>query len=336
MKKNQLPSVSFVTCTFNSDKILEECLSSIDKLDYPKNLIEKIIVDGGSKDKTLLIAKKHKCKIIKEKTGRPEAATAIGYNVVKTELIVNFPSDNVILYKKWLKDMVAPLILHDDILAVETLRYSYVKKDKSLNRYFALFGASDPVAYYLNKRDRITYFEEKWPLEAKAKDYGSYYIAEFNERNTPPLGANGFIVRTKIIQKVTDNPLKFFHTDSTLDLIKQGYTKFAFVKNSIWHKTGVDLATFFKHKIRYANIYFKDQSLRRYHLFDFKYDKVKLLRYILLSLTIVYPFVESVKGYKKIRDKAWFYHPIFCFIFVFLYGYTFIINKINIVYKDEK
>lgn len=336
MKKNLLPSVSFVICTFNSEKTLDECLLSIDKLNYPKNLIKKIIVDGGSKDKTMQIAKKYKCKIISENTRRPEAATAIGYNAVKTELIVNFPSDNVITYKNWLRDMVMPLMKHKELLAVETLRYSYIKSDKSLNRYFALFGASDPVAYYLNKRDRITYFEEKWPLEANAQDYGKYYIAEFNKRNTPPLGANGFVVRANLIKKVTSEPLKFFHTDSTLDLIMQGHTKFAFVKNSIWHKTGVDFFIFFKHKIRYAKIYFSDKALRRYHLFDFKYDKMKLFRYIILSLTIIYPLYESIKGYRRIHDFAWFYHPLFCYIFVFLYGYSFLINRLGFLNKHNE
>ena len=46
--------------TFNSEKYLEECLDSV------KNFKEIIILDGNSTDKTLLIAKKFKCKIFKQ------------------------------------------------------------------------------------------------------------------------------------------------------------------------------------------------------------------------------------------------------------------------------
>src|SRR3990167_1525284 len=135
--KQELPSISFVTCTYNSGRILKECLTSIHNLDYPKNLIEVIIGDGGSKDNTLKIAKTFSfCKIIHENTGRPEAATAIGYNHAKNTLIVNFPSDNVIRHKNWLKRMIEPFP-DNSITAVETTHYAYVKNDKLLNKYFS-------------------------------------------------------------------------------------------------------------------------------------------------------------------------------------------------------
>ena len=46
--------------TFNSSKYLNNCLNSV------KNFDEILIIDGGSKDETLSIAKKHKCKIKKQ------------------------------------------------------------------------------------------------------------------------------------------------------------------------------------------------------------------------------------------------------------------------------
>jgi glycosyltransferase involved in cell wall biosynthesis len=315
-------TVSFITCTFNSGKILEECLESIKKLDYPKELIEIIVVDGGSKDNTLESAINYNCKIVKENTRRPEAATAIGYNEAKNDIIVNFPSDNVITDDKWLKRMLKPFQENKDLVGVETLRYEYCRQDKSLNRYFALFGAADPVAYYMNKRDRITYFEKTWPLEAKADDMGDYYLVKFNKYNTPTLGANGFCVKRELILEVSGEPLKFFHIDATYDLIMKGHNQFAFVKNTIWHKTAIDFTYYLKNRLRYAGIYFKDQSLRRYHLVDFRRDKLKLFKYIIFTLTIVVPLYEAIKGYLKIRDLAWFYHPLVCLLFLFMYGYT--------------
>ncbi|MCX7219211.1 MAG: M48 family metalloprotease, partial [Burkholderiales bacterium] len=41
---------------------------------------------------------------------------------------------------------------------------------------------------------------------------------------------------------------------------------FAFVKTSIWHKTGEEFRKFVQRKVRYAGMYFEDKDLRRYHL----------------------------------------------------------------------
>lgn len=328
--ENKLPSVSFVTCTLNSQKTLKECLDSVVNLDYPKELIEVIVVDGGSKDKTLEIIKNYPfCRLVTENTGRPEAATAIGYNEAKNELLVNYPSDNVIPDTAWLKRMVAPFREDEEIAGVETLHYTHVKTDTPLNRYFSLFGMNDPVAYYLNKCDRAPYSKTGWHLKTPFKDKGDYIVTEFNQKNLPTMGANGFIIKREVAQLVTNEPLKFFHIDSCYDLVGMGYTKFAFVKTSIWHRTGEEFRKFVQRKVRYAGVYFKDKDLRRYHLYNPKNDKLKLVIFIVLSITLVEPLLQSIRGYAKIRDPAWFLHPILCFITVVLYFYATVINKLR-------
>ena len=53
MKKvANLPKVSIVFSNFNGGKEPLECLTSINKLNYPKNKIEIIVIDNGSKDKS--------------------------------------------------------------------------------------------------------------------------------------------------------------------------------------------------------------------------------------------------------------------------------------------
>lgn len=331
--KQELPSVSFVTCTFNSGKILKECLTSINNLDYPKKLIEVIIVDGGSSDNTLAIAKTFPfCKILSVLTNGPESATAIGYLEAKNDYIVNFPSDNVIPSKKWLRQMIEPLNNESDIVGVETLHYTYVKNDKILNRYFSLFGVNDPLAYYLNKRDRATYFEKGWHLTTPAIDKGNYYITSFTPENMPTLGANGFIIRKKFAKKIAADPQRFFHIDTCMDLVRNGYNKFAFAKNDIWHKTGEEFFNFIKKRKRYAtSLYFQQQATRRYHLFDPKNDKIKLCLFIIFSLTFIEPTLQSIRGYFKIRDSAWFMHPIVCFSITVIYIYTVIAFKLKVV-----
>jgi len=70
MEKNQ--KVSIIIRTKNEDNWLEACLKSI-RLQSYKNY-EIIIVDNGSKDRTLEIAKKYETKIVKIKKFIPGKA----------------------------------------------------------------------------------------------------------------------------------------------------------------------------------------------------------------------------------------------------------------------
>ncbi len=328
--KTALPSVTFVTPTLNSESTIRECIESVDKLDYPKKLIRMFIVDDGSKDKTLSIARKYPfCKIFNVKTSGPEEATAIGYNKAVSDYVVNFPSDNVITHPNWLKKMLLPLEEDSDIVASETFRYSYIKSDKPLNRYFALFGVNDPIALYLNKRDRATYFENDWHLSSDVTIRPKYFKTSFTENNLPTVGANGFVVRTKIVQKVSKQTKKFSHIDSCVDLLRLGYSTYAFVKTDIWHKSGEQFGNFFYKRRKYAlNLYFKKKTTRRYHLYNPQTDTLKLIMFVLFAMTFIEPVIRSIRGYLKIRDAAWFLHPIICFVITINYLYTLVLFQI--------
>jgi len=320
----KLPTVTFVTPTLNSISTIRECIESVNNLDYPKNLVRMFIMDDGSRDGTLSIAKRYPfCKVFNLKTSGPEEATAIGYNLATSKYVVNFPSDNVIPVKNWLDIMLEPLEKNARITASETLRYTYRKHDKPLNKYFALFGMNDPVAHYLKKRDRSSYFENTWHLNSPVIDRGGYYETMFKEDNLPTVGANGFIIRTKIVQKVTKNPKKFSHIDSCVDLLRLGHNKYAFVKTTIWHKTGETLSNYFYKRRKYAlELYFKKRTMRRFHLYNPRTDTVKLILFIIFSLTFIQPLFESLRGYRKVKDSAWFLHPIICFVITINYLYT--------------
>jgi len=66
------PLVSVIIPTFNSERFLEKCLSSLKRQTYER--LEIIVVDDGSTDSTIGIAERHGCKIIKNpKVGRAAA-----------------------------------------------------------------------------------------------------------------------------------------------------------------------------------------------------------------------------------------------------------------------
>jgi len=274
------------------------------------------IMDDGSTDATLSIVKRFDfCKVFTVRTSGPEEATAIGFNHATSDYVVNFSSDNIIPDKKWLSKMLRPLEANKRLTASESTNYHYDRYDKLLNRYFALFGMNDPVAFYLDKRDRRAHYELGWYLPTPVIDRGSYYETSFTKENMPTLGANGFVVRTNLIQKVTKDITKFSHIDSCVDLFKLGHESYAFVKTSLWHKSGESFYNYFYKRRRYAlELYFKKKHNRRYHLYYPSKDRLKLARYVLYSLTGIEPLIQAMRGYYFIRDVAWFLHPVICFL----------------------
>jgi GT2 family glycosyltransferase len=97
--------VSIIIPTKNNADILERCLTSIRYLDYPKDEIEVIIVDGHSSDDTVEIAKKYGCRIVYEEEGTIGGARNIGVERSSGDYIV-FTDADCVVDRDWLKNLL--------------------------------------------------------------------------------------------------------------------------------------------------------------------------------------------------------------------------------------
>jgi len=328
---NNIKTVSVILATLNCAKNLEQCLASVRNQNYDQNKIEIIIADGGSTDQTLEIARNHGAKIIEENTGSPEAAKGTALKQAENEIILEIDDDNILPDKNWLVKMISYFDKEPEITGCYPWRYTYRKKDKILNRYFSLFGANDPVAWFLKKTDRQSYFSPDWKLSGKTQDKGDYFLVEFDKDNLPTVGANGFLIKKQMLAKAEIDPEHFFHIDVNLDLVRQGFNKYVVVKNDIIHRSGEGFWRYLKKRKRYmAELYLGDIQQRRYLIFNPQKDKLKIIAYSFYSLTFVGPIFHALRGYLKIRDPAWFLHPLICFSMFWIYFLAVIKNKFNL------
>ncbi len=332
-KKNY--SVTVVMISYNDAPIIKDCLESIRKQNYPSSKLEILLVDGGSTDKTIEIAKKFGANIIirEDLKNEPHKRGEIAAMTPKTDLIMGFSADNRFQEKDCLLRMIEPFS-NSDVVASETLKYGYDKNNPILCRYFALIGGCDPIAIGLGKADRMPHDTSKCKLFGKSNELKDYFLVKFNDDTSklPTLGANGFIIRRELLEKVgIENSL---HTDVCIKLIRSGYDQFAFIKNGhIVHYISTPIKQFILRRINWIKKYSSDDIKREYTVFH-KKDLFKLLWIILSYLTFIFPFARSVKGFFKKHDIAWFLHPLICFIFVFSYG-IFYIGKIFSYFKKK-
>jgi glycosyltransferase involved in cell wall biosynthesis len=314
------PPISIIIVTLNSQRTIKECLGHIQKQNYP-NVSEVLIVDGGSSDKTLDIVRMSKLQVkVIEGSYRnnQEARRAVGIENAKNEICAFIDSDNFMLDMNWLKQMVQPLLIDKEIIATQTLRYAVPKNASALNRYFGLIGGADPVSYYLGRNDRLSWAFSRWNLLGKVILENKNYIKiEFEPNNYPTVGCNGVLFRKSFLQKSNwGKPENYLHTDVFVDIGKLGYNKFGIVKNEIFHNTAGNPISFLLKRRKYMQIYHQKMNKKRRQLvFNSNNinDVLKLTLFVIYFSTILEPLIESIIGYVKKRDIAWFLHPVICF-----------------------
>ena len=315
--------VSIIIATYNSGRTLDACLSSIRNQDYPRRYIEIVIIDGGSTDGTKTIAKQYDVTWIEKKGSGAEEAKAIGLKHAKGDIIADFGSDNIISDRQFISRIVAPLIENPNIVGSYPLRYTYRPNDTIFNRYVALFGVNDPVPFSVRKSDRQSMLFDGYCLSGRAIKRTGYWDVVFTPDNLPTVGANGFFIRKDILLKANVSPRSYFHIDVVYDVVKKGYDRFAVVDTSIVHDTADTLFSLMSKRRRYLKeLYLEKQLLRRYHIVRWnKVGDVGMLGlFVMYSVTIVQPLWLSIRGWLKIRDMAWFVHPVLCFLTTLVYA----------------
>lgn len=124
----------------------------------------------------------------------------------------------------------------------------------------------------------------------------------------------------------------FNHSDAAYLMVAKGYNTFGFVKNKVIHKTSSGfILNWIKKRIESTECLYFRKIPRKYKVYDPKnfWDNLNLIKYIVFSLTIVKPLYDAGRGFLKVRDIAWFVHPIMCLAMLYTYSYVTIKHVIR-------
>ena len=98
--KGKLKSVSVIIPAYNEEKMIEKCIKSVLGLEYPKHLLEIIVVNDCSKDRTQEIAKRFEnegVRVLSNKTNKGKSFSLnAGIKASKSELIACIDADSLI------------------------------------------------------------------------------------------------------------------------------------------------------------------------------------------------------------------------------------------------
>lgn len=319
---NQYPLLSIILPTYNEEDIIERCLSSIFMQDYPHEKLEVIIIDNSSTDKTLEIAKKFPVKILHNKKIKDaEVSKRIGFEHSKGSLYMWIDADMEIASSGWIIKMVEPLL--EDVSIVGSLSCFKIKGDETPLTKFLTLDA--------NQRDPIYQFFSPSIFQTIRENKNGYSICIFKKGMIPTHGF-GIFKKDAVEKTIHLQGNKLMELDILAHLVNQGFNRFAFIPDGIYHYLMPDLRTLLWKRIRNIKRVYLGQAFKRsYTWFDLKNPKdiIKIFIWI-LYVNLFLP--ELIRGiYKSIHYRTWvgMYQPfvslletdiiIFALIYYFAY-----------------
>lgn len=321
--------MSILIPTLNASSVLENCLESIKKQNYPTEKIEIIVADGGSTDGTVEMAKKYGAVVVENKLKTGEAGKAAALRAAGGEFVALIDSDNILPDGEWLNQMIEPLLKHAEAVGSEPWKYIWRKEDGFIDRYCALIGMNDPFVMFLGNYDRVNLLTGKWTeVEHDEEDMGGYLLLGLDKRGVPTIGANGTVFRTGFLKGRVKGDYLFDIDIIASEIKEKGSVKFIKVKNGIIHTfCGSDIGKFARKQRRRVKDYLFHLNKKGGR--EFGWGEMDLggkksggmVRFVLYTLLVVPVVGQAIVGFLKKADFAWFFHPVACWITLWEYGW---------------
>ena len=144
--------VSVVVPAYNEESKIATCLKAIFSSNYPREKIEVIVVDDGSSDKTVEVAKKFGARIFKLRHGGKVEALNLGISKARNEYVVTVDADTVV-QKDALVELVKEISSDAKIGSV-----SGIVKPINTNSITSIFQSVEYLYLYFIKKSFSSFF----------------------------------------------------------------------------------------------------------------------------------------------------------------------------------
>jgi len=301
--EEKLKKFSFIIPVFNAGKHLDCCLRSIRYQDYLQGEVEILVVDGGSSDDTLGIARNFSCKILENPRKLAEYGVQIGVKEARGEFLVIFAADNELVGDDWLKK-VGDIFNSDLGISAVWGRLVSGEKDSSLNKYFELIQ-SDPLNWFLNKNLNA------YRKEAKSCDK-DYSIFTVNPAKPLVWGANGLVYRAEMIKGIWNQQGYLGDNDAFQYMLEKGNNKVAYFNSAfVYHHHVARLSDWIKKWRRNFKQHLLDKQETRNMNWVFTGNfNIKLFLWSIYSAVPLPALIHSLYLCLKSKNFYWLYHPL--------------------------
>jgi glycosyltransferase involved in cell wall biosynthesis len=337
MKHN--PLVSIIMPTFNSEKTIKFSLESIAAQEYPKESVELLVVDGGSTDKTLKIAKEFGARIINNSKVQQEYAKHLGVLSSKGDYSIFLDSDEVFENDQAIKNRVDLFLRDSSIKMVHSGGYHKPEGYSFINDYINYF--SDPFVFFMNgvSSEADLFISSLKKRYKKYVENDNYVEFIFDEKTPLPVVdlCAGNTIDSNFLKSEFSEDMKdpLFVPQIFYSIVKKT-GKTAVLKNDPIIHYSADSLKKFINKIRWrvvANIHYKSipgtgfSNREFYQPLSYRLKKYLFIPY---SLSIIPPLLVSIYHTYKCRKMFFLVHWILTVYTGILIVYHYILKVLFI------
>ncbi len=331
------PVFTIIMPSYNSEKTIEIALRSIREQTFDQNRIEILVIDGGSGDKTLEIAKKYNATILHNPDRLPEYAKRIGILQAKGDFAIEMDTDEELIHVEQLAKRFTLLQDHPEVSCLAADRLLPVKGYGVSCAYLNRCG--DPLSQFVYRRKNgiLKTFQQRIVLSQNEIN-----VLHFEQSDLKPIGDGGTtLISMRVIReqmKEQMDSLSFATSAFESMLLRNGYCG-CIQGDDIRHYSSASFKTYLA-KLRFRlinNIFHKSESG-----FSVREEGNKTLSrrkklFVFYAASLVAPLFDSLRLATCYRDMTmllhFFYVYYVCVLAAFYYGCKLLgISKANKTY----
>lgn len=312
-------SISIAIPTLNEEQNISKCLSSIFRQKFNGKL-EVFVIDGGSMDKTIEIAKTFHVNILNNPKRDAESGKLIGLKNATCDYFMILDADMELCGSLYFQKLLRPL-KDDQRITGAYGKYVSFPTDTFLTRFITLD---------LIQRDPLFRFLTVSPHQTVKEKYRHYWLCEYTPVKIVP---HGFSIyrRKQLLDLKLHKRNKFMELDTIMLLVRNGYKYFAYVHDAkLHHPFLVDLTMLIKKRIRNLKTqFFYQKDKREFTWIDFgnKLDILKILFWIMYANSLIFPMLVGIWRAFRYRSAIALYEPVFTWITTNLIIAIFLLEK---------
>ena len=315
------PFLTIVIATFNSSKLLPRTLDALVNQSYPRDRMEILIVDGGSTDDTLSIAKKYGCLVIDNPETEPVHAKMLGIQNASGKYLMVLDHDEVLVNPDSVKNRIELLEKYPSTKVALCSGYKRPANYSLLNEYISEFG--DPFSLFVYNFSKGVGFQEKGlrRICEVLDDDETFLRCSFAKTKNIPIFELCCLATITNLEwfrahaDILENPQNMVHMFYIM--LSKGCPEMILLKNDpLVHYSADSLKAYFP-KLKWRiknNIHFSDKGESGFNGRQKYTSYSKCKKYWFVPYTILIPVCLLHGAYFAITRKNPIYllHPVLC------------------------
>ena len=296
-------TVSFVIPTLNEQRNILRCLDSIGKQTYPHELIEIVIADAHSSDRTVEIIEEWqqthdiRLDVVPNDKVVAEFGKTAALRKTSGAFVCVMDCDEEIVQDDAVACYVKAFDIYPDIVGVEQC-FLKIPGGYALNNFFALTRLTDALAHDITIKPTL--------IDTRQLEGKTYRKYEFS----PAYPALLFMKRDYVEQFLEQDTYE--EGQVMLDLALQGANKMCIIEGyGVRHHHIQSFSQFLRKR---AKIALKHTTRVKERKTWVNYTGRRLYVFAFLHLTLVYPLVYSVIRAVREREPVWLFNAPICFL----------------------